>query len=223
MKIDDLKDFNKPINKLCKDGAQSLSNEELLAIIINAGTKDSSCIDIAQNILNSLNNLNDFLDLNISKLTKFKGIGMKKAATIVAAIELNKRCSSCFENREIITTKDKFYRIIKPRIVNLKVEHIFICYLDAKLRIINLEEIKGGSPNHILFPFRNIIKRALELDSVSVIIAHNHPSGDTMPSEDDINATEKLFVALRNVDINLLDHLVVARDDYFSIFEILEK
>ncbi len=223
MKIDDLKDFNKPINKLCKDGVQSLSNEELLAIIINAGTKDESCIDIAQNILNSLDNLNDFLDINITKLTKFKGIGKKKASTIVASIELYKRCSSSVKNREIITTKDKFYHILKPRIINLKVEHIFICYLDAKLGMINLEEIKGGTPNHIIFPFRNIVKKALELDCVSVIIAHNHPSGDTMPSEDDIKATEKLYNSLKNVDIYLLDHLVVGRDDYFSIFDILEK
>ncbi len=223
MKIDELKDFNKPINKLCKNGVESLSNEELLAIIINAGTKDASCIDIAQNILNSLDNLNDFLNLNLNKLMKFKGIGEKKASTILASIELYKRCSSCFKNREVITTKDKFYRLIKPRIMNLKVEHIFICYLDAKLGVISLEEIKGGTPNHIFFPFRNIVKKALELDSVSVIIAHNHPTGDTMPSEDDIKATEKLLEALKNVDIFLLDHLVVGRDDYFSIFELIQK
>ncbi len=223
MKIDDLKDYNKPINRLLNEGVETLSNEELLAIIINAGTKNISCIDIAQNILNSFDNLNDFLNLNVSKLIKFKGIGKKKAATIVASIELNKRASFTIKDRERIVTKDRFYQIIRPKIINLNVEHIFICYLDAKLKMILLEEIKGGTPTHVIFPFRNIIKKALEIDAVSILLAHNHPSGDTMPSEDDIVATEKLLIALKNVEINLLDHIVVSKDDYFSIFDLLEK
>ncbi len=223
MKINELKDFNKPINKLIQNGVESLSNEELLAILINTGTKNLSCLEISQKILNSLTSLNELLDLNIQKLMKFEGIKEKKAATIISSLELFKRASRTLKQDIIINNKAKFYQLIKPYVISLKVEHVFICYLDAKLHVIFLEEIKGGNPNNIVFPIRNIVKKALELDSVSVIIAHNHPSGDTMPSENDIEATEKLLLALNNVDINLIDHLVVSKEEYFSIFELIEK
>ena len=223
MKIKDLKDFNKPVNKLLTLGVSNLSNEELLAILINNGTREESCMDISRNILNSISSLNELLNINITELMKFKGIKEKKAALIIAAIELFKRSIKDYKYDVVIYSKEVFYNIVKKKIKGINVEHIFIGYLNSKLKLIYLQELEGGSPNNIVFPIRNIVKKALDLDAVSVVISHNHPSGDTMPSEADIKATLKLQKALNNVDISLLDHLVVSESEYTSIFELIDN
>jgi len=219
MKIKDLKEFNKPIQKLIKNGVETLSTTELLAIIINSGTAKESCIDIANNILNSLNDLSDIINISFNQLIKFSGIKEKKAAVIISAIELVKRCESTFNPGITIDNKTVIHKLLLPKIINLKVEHIFIFYLDVRLRVIKLKELKSDIPNAIVLPVKSIIKEALLLDSVFMIIAHNHPSNNVTPSKSDISATLDFIKALKTVDIELLDHVIVSRNNCFSLKE----
>jgi DNA repair protein RadC len=219
MKIKDLKEFNKPIQKLIKNGVESLSTTELLAIIINTGTSKESCIDIANNILNSLNELSDILSISFNQLLKFSGVKEKKAALIISAIEFVKRCENSFNPGITIDNKKIIHKLLLPKIINLKVEHIYIFYLDVRLRVIKMNEFKSDIPNAIVLPLKSIIKEAILLDTVFVIVAHNHPSNHVNPSKQDISSTIDLMNALKTVGIELLDHVIVARNNCYSFKE----
>lgn len=219
MKIKDLKNFDKPIEKLINNGPNTLSTEELLAILINTGTKNESCIEIAKSIINSCNSLADMLTININQLSKFKGIKEKKAASIIAAIEFVKRCQNTFKPGITLENKEVIHNILLPKICNLRVEHLFIFYLDIKLKVIKLKEIASENPNIINLPIKGIIKEAISLDASFIILSHNHPSNNVEPSSSDIKSTIELDNSLKTVDLLLLDHVIVGRTCCYSMKE----
>lgn len=217
MTIKEIKEFLRPIEKLEANGVESLSNEELLAILLNTGTNEKNCIELSQEILNSLNSLNEFLYLDIEDLKQFKGIGSKKASLIVASIELIKRCMKDIRNGIKIKKHEDIYNILLPRIEGLTYEKLFVFYLDSKCRLIKLKEYGSDGASFVEIPTREIVNEAIKLKASAIILSHNHPSGDTTPSRNDISATIEFQHLLETLRIQLLDHIIVSTTDFHSL------
>lgn len=217
MKMKEIKPYLRPIEKLDNTGVESLSNEELLAILINTGSPEKSCIELAQDILNSLNSLNDLLYINKRQLTNFKGIGDKKASVIVSAIELVKRCSKDIKKGIEIVNNNTIYDILKPQIEGLTYEKLFVFFLDIKCRLIKLSTYSEEAASFTKIPARQIVNEAIILKSSMIILAHNHPSGDLRPSKNDIKSTEEFEKVLSTLSIHLLDHVIVSKDGSYSL------
>ena len=222
MKIKDIKDYLRPLDKFYKNGVNELSNQELLAILINSGTKEKNCIDLANDIFNSLNNESDYINIDTNSLLKIRGIGKRKAALIVSSIELVKRCQKFIDTNVIINDKEVVYNLLKPRIQNLKHEKIFVLFLNVKLKLIKLKEYDNFEISQISIPIRDIIKEAINNQASFIILSHNHPSGDTTPSKSDINSTIKLMEALDYMNIQLLDHIIVSPCGMYSLKENID-
>ena len=211
----------RPREKMLSYGCQSLSNAELLAIILSTGTKDKTAIDLARAILNMSNEgLRALRDCTIEELTQLKGVGLAKASQIIAAVELGKRIS--------LTTKVNNYRIKGPEdISNLLMEEmrylnkeIFnILLLNTKHDIIAIENISVGSLNASIVHPREVFNRAIKRSSSAIILAHNHPSGDPKPSGEDINITKRLIEAGIIIGIHVLDHIIIGDGIYYSMKE----
>ncbi len=217
MKIKEIKSYLRPIEKLEKNGVESLSNEELLAILINTGNAEKSCIELASDILNSLNSLNDLLYISKSDLEEFKGIGDKKASVIISAIELVKRCSQDIRKGIEVKDSNAVYEILKPQIEGLTYEKVFVFFLDVKCRLIKLATYSDDHASLTNIPVREIVRDAINLKSTLIILAHNHPSGDTTPSREDIEATEDIERVLSTLSIHLLDHVIVSYTGLYSL------
>lgn len=222
MKIKDIKDYLRPLDKFYKNGVNELSNQELLAILINSGTKEKNCIDLANDIFNSLDNESDYINIDTNSLLKIRGIGKRKAALIVSSIELVKRCQKFIDTNIIINDKEVVYNLLKPRIQNLKHEKIFVLFLNVKLKLIKLKEYDNFEISQISIPIRDIIKEAINNQASFIILSHNHPSGDTTPSKSDINSTIKLMEALDYMNIQLLDHIIVSPCGMYSLKENID-
>ncbi|MCR5786299.1 MAG: DNA repair protein RadC [Acholeplasmatales bacterium] len=221
MKIKEMKNYLKPTEKLKTRGVKNLSDSELLAILIKSGTKNLNAIEIADSILNDLNNLSDILNLDYFSLLNYEGIGEAKAIQIISSIELFKRATVSYNSGELVDTKDKVFNMLRPRVSTLNYEKVFVLFLNIKCKLIRLEEYSDGDVNHVNFPIRKIVEKALLLKSPLVIVSHNHPSNDTTPSESDIEATIHLEEALNTIDVCLLDHVIVGKDNYYSMKENL--
>jgi DNA repair protein RadC len=210
---------DRPREKLLLKGKQALSNAELIAILIGSGNKELSAVELAQKIMDKAgNNLIELSKFTVSDLTRmFKGIGTAKAVTIVAALELGKRrlMEQALERKQVKSSKDA-YEVLVPFLTDLYSEEFRILILDHSNKVTrNIAIGKGGFSGTTADP-RKIFKEALDHHATSLILAHNHPSGNKKPSNTDIKLTEKLIEAGKMLDINILDHLIVVNDGYFS-------
>lgn len=209
---------DRPREKLQTKGLQSVSNAELLAIIIGSGTRETSAVELARYVLleagNSLSNLGK---KSVTDLTKIKGIGKVKAINIVAALELGRRrkMTETTDLFQVSSSKD-VYEYIGPMITDLSHEEFWAIYLNRANKIIERYKLSQGGISGTVTDIRLILKKALELLATSLIICHNHPSGNINPSEQDKQITEKLKTASAQMDIKLLDHIIVADKKYFS-------
>lgn len=211
----------RPREKMISYGCQSLSNAELLAIILSTGTKDKTAIDLASGILNMSNEgLRTLRDCTVEELRQIKGVGLAKACQIIAAVELGKRIA--------LTTKVNNYKIKSPDDVSnllmeemryLNKEMFNILLLNTKHDVIAIENISIGSLNASIVHPREVFNRAIKRSSSAIILAHNHPSGDPKPSGEDINITKRLIEAGTIIGINVLDHIIIGDGVYFSMKE----
>jgi DNA repair protein RadC len=209
---------DRPREKLMLKGKAALSDAELLAILIGSGYKDKSALDVCKEILAiSGNNLNDLAKQSVHDLTKIKGIGEAKAITIVAALELGRRKKdeSIIEKPTITSSLDA-YNNIYPNLADLHYEEFWTLYLNRANHLIKKCVIGKGGINGTVADSKIIFKTAVELLASSVIICHNHPSGNLQPSNEDKILTRKIKEAGLLLDINLLDHIIVASNKYFS-------
>ncbi|PWT95410.1 MAG: hypothetical protein C5B52_17850 [Bacteroidetes bacterium] len=209
---------DRPREKLRLKGGENLSNSELIAILINNGTKQKSAVDIAKNILSlGKNDLNVLGRLSVKELMKVNGVGEAKAITIVAALELGKRRSAEeWLRKPVISDSGSIARYLQTKLSDYAQEVFAVVYLNRANKINHIEIIsKGGITGTIADP-RIILKKALEEDAVSIIICHNHPSGSLRPSQADLDLTQKIKAAANLFDIRLLDHLIVSQEGYFS-------
>jgi DNA repair protein RadC len=222
LKIRDFPSEEKPRERLEKYGAQALSNSELLAIILGKGTRDKNVVDLSKEILSKYN-LNELSQINVASLSKIKGIGFAKACQIVACFELGRR-NACFNSDEkpaISCAKDVF-NILNPRLRGVKQENFIGLFLDTKKKLIKEEVIFMGSLDSTVIHPREILKIAVLESAAAIITAHNHPSGDPTPSNEDLFVTRQIANACREMAIPLLDHIVIGYDNFVSIREIKE-
>ncbi len=209
---------DRPREKLFSCGAQSLTNEELFTIIIGSGTKKSNAKEIARNILREgNNNIKELSKKEFIDLLGIDGVGNTKAATVVAVMELCKRyASSSFETKIPIKSSSTAAQIMAPLLSGLKHEECWIMYLNRANRIISTEMISKGGLYATVVDTKIIIKNALIKLSSSLILFHNHPSGNTIPGDNDKRQTAILKDAAELMEISLIDHIIIAEDSYFS-------
>lgn len=211
-------DDDKPREKLVQKGRSVLSDAELIAILIGSGNKEESAVQLSKRILASVNhNLNELGKLSVNQLMQFKGIGEAKAVSISAALEVGRRRRGGEGEKisKVSSSKDAF-DLLYPTMGDLEHEEFWIIYLNNSNKVIQKNQLSKGGITGTLVDVRLVLRQALELGSVGIILAHNHPSGTLKPSEADKQITKKLKVASEALDIKILDHLIVTQHDYFS-------
>ena len=209
---------DKPREKLMLKGSVSLSDAELVAILIGSGSRDESALSLSKRILSSVDNKLNTLDkLSIKQLMKFKGIGEAKAISIAAALELGKRRKSEEKSipKVIFSSRDVF-EIMQPIIGELPHEEFWVVYLNNSNKVIYKSQLSKGGMTGTVVDVRLIFKMALEQGAVSIILTHNHPSGKLQASEADKQITTKLKIAGDQLDIKVLDHIIITELGYFS-------
>ena len=209
---------DRPREKLLSKGQRILSDSELLAIIMGSGSREESAVELAKRILNSVgNNWNNLSQLSVKDLCKFKGVGEAKAISIITALEIGKRraAQEFPERPKIVSSKDSF-QVLHSLIGDLPVEEFWVLYLNQGNFVVKKEQISKGGINQTAVDVRIIMKIALEERATSILIAHNHPSGNLRPSKADIEITRKIKEAGKILDIELLDHLILTQKTYFS-------
>lgn len=209
---------DRPREKLSMKGQRVLSDSELLAIIMGSGSRNESAVELAKRILDSVdNNWNNLSKLSIKDLCKFKGIGEAKAISIITALEIGRRkaAQEIPEKTKIKSSKDIFL-VMESLIGDLHVEEFWVLYLNQGNFIIKKEQISKGGINQVSVDIRIILKTALELYATSIVLVHNHPSGNLNPSRSDDHLTQKVIDAARTLDIEVLDHLIITQKAYFS-------
>ncbi len=212
---------DRPRERFLAKGIQSLSDTELIALIIGSGTREISAVELARQILKSAdNNLNQLGKFNVDDLLKLKGVGKAKAISVIAALELGRRrkLSEALQRPKITSSKD-VYEILFPLISDLAHEEFWILLLNRSNKIINKYRISQGGTAGTVIDVKIILKRAVEKLASSIILCHNHPSGNLTPSKADINITNKLREAAELMDIKLLDHIIIADNSYFSFID----
>ena len=212
---------DKPRERLIRDGVRSLSNEELLMILLKTGTKKYSVKEIAISLLTYCGEINKLKDISFSNLQKINGIGRVKAIEIIAMIELGRRINMDVKEKDMISFTDPvvivqyFNQIYK----NIKQEEFYCVYLDHKKKYIDKKRLFIGTVNYSVVHPREIFKEAYLLSASFIICVHNHPSGDPFPSKEDIAITKKLKKLGEIHAIYLVDHLIIGKDIYYSFYE----
>jgi DNA repair protein RadC len=212
------KEDDRPREKLINKGKMSLSDAELIAILIGSGSKSESAVELSKRILNaSSNNLNALARMSVEQLMQFKGIGQAKAVTIVTALEigLRRRLEEALEYPKISSSKAVF-EIMQPLIGTLQHEEFWVLYLNNSNKVIHKFQLSKGGITGTLVDTRLVFKKAIELSSTAIILTHNHPSGTLIPSMADKKLTEKIKTAGNTLDIKILDHLIITEKAYFS-------
>ncbi|HRZ32013.1 MAG TPA: DNA repair protein RadC, partial [Flavobacterium sp.] len=209
---------DKPREKLMLKGKSTLSDAELLAILIGSGSRNESAVELSKKILASVqNNLNSLGKMSIQQLTKFKGIGKAKAISIIAAGELGKRRKEEGVQELIkITSSRIVYEIMQPIIGELPHEEFWVLYLNNANKIIYKAQLSKGGITGTVVDVRLLLKTALEHNALSFVLTHNHPSGKLIASEADIQITQKLKLAAKQLDMSVIDHIIVTENGYFS-------
>ena len=218
MLIKEIKKENRPIEKMLRLGPKSLTNEELLAILINTGTKNKSSLDISYDIINSVANLADVLNLSLDELQKFDGIKESKACRIEASFELTRRLLSHSGSKlQLISALDSA-NICYPKLAHLKQEKLLVLFVDSKCNLIT-SKMYDGEVGNVFVPQNMILKDALLHNARGIILAHNHPSGDPKPSRADYESTQTIDEVLKILNLILFDHLVIGDNSFYSILE----
>ena len=217
-KIKDLPKHEQPREKLIEKGVENLRDSELMAVLLRTGIEGKNVLKVSEEILGKFPK-KKLLALDFEKLSKIKGIGEGKACLLLAAFELTKRALDVEDNNlpTINNAKDAVAQLQELR--TAKKEHFIVLYLNARNQLIHKETISIGTLNASLVHPREVFKPAIEYLSASIIIAHNHPSGETEASEDDLKLTKRLVDAGKILGIEVVDHIIVVKDKFMSFKE----
>lgn len=221
MKIKDMAHDDMPREKLMEKGAQACSDSELLAILLRSGTAGMSVLEMSRQLLSSSGNSLDALGRkSIDELMSIKGLGRTKAITLAAAFELGNRRALCgVQKRTQITQTDQMVEVFRSVLNNKDHEEFWVAYLDQSHHLIKNERISEGGYTSTIADVRKILREALVCKAQNIAVAHNHPSGNPSPSRDDEALTRKIKEAARLMDIRLLDHIIIAHNQYYSFSE----
>ena len=201
-------------------GAEQLTDQELLAILLATGSKEGSAMDLAEQLLQRHEGLGGLRTLSLAELMEQKGIGVAKATTIAAAIELGKRIHvGGGEYRPIITGSADAAKLMQGRMHYLDREQFQVMMLNHKKAVLGIETVSIGTLNSSLVHPREVFKQAIKRSASTVILAHNHPSGNCEPSEQDLQVTSRLKEVGQIVGIEVIDHIIIGEDSYYSFRE----
>jgi DNA repair protein RadC len=216
--IKSLAEDDRPREKLITKGRQALSDTELLAILLASGSRDETAVQLAQRILNSnQNSINQLAKLQLNDLKKFKGVGEAKAVTIAAALEIGRRrTGEAIEEKVKISSSKSAYSVLKSKLTDLPHEEFWVIFMSRSNSVLKTECISRGGISGTVVDIRLILKPAIESLASAIILAHNHPSGNLKPSQEDINLTKKIKEATKLMDISLQDHLIIGDQAYLS-------
>ena len=221
--IKDMPSDMRPREKLAKLGAEQLNDHELLAIILGNGTRETSALELANQLLSTYDGLRHLQDKSIEELTQVKGVGEAKAVAIKAALEIGRRIARDVETKFLIRSPQDVQEFADAVLIqamrDYDREHFLVIYLDRKGGVITEENVSvGGLHSSIVHP-REVFKTAVKRSAASIILAHNHPSGDPSPSRQDIEITLRLLEAGRIMGIEILDHVIIGENGYCSFKE----
>lgn len=221
MSIKFLAEDDRPREKFLLKGKSSLSDSELLAIILGSGNNEDSAVELARKILASVDyNWQKLSKLSIKDLMKFKGIGEAKAISVAAALEIGRRkAAQEIPEKEKITSVNDMYKIFSQYLSDLQTEEFWAIFLNQKNHVIYKTQISKGGISGTLVDVRVIFRVAIEHFATSVVVAHNHPTGNLNPSQADISITRRIKEAGDLLDIKLLDHLIIGENSFFSFSE----
>lgn len=218
--VKELPKNERPRERLLYYGIKNLSNEELLAILLKTGTKDMNSKMLSSYMLKELGGIHAFQNCSYQKLSNIKGIGTAKACTILAAIEFGKRV---YQKEQILFQKfEDAYQIAsyyQDKMGKLKQENFLCIYLDVTKKLIHEKTLFIGTLNRSLVHPREIFKEAYQVSASSIICIHNHPSGEVLPSKEDILFTSQLVKVGRMLGIDVIDHIIIGDEKYYSFFE----
>ena len=217
--IHDLPVSERPRERLQKFGAEALSAQEILALILGRGIAGESVMVTAQRLLSQFGSLKGIAGASLEELAKVRGIGPAKAAQIKAAFELTSRLEGYQESgkRETVKTPEDVIALVRSRLKGKKKEYFLALLLDTRNQLIRVAEISIGSLDSSIVHPREVFKEAVSASAASVLFAHNHPSGDPEASEDDINLTKRLAEAGEIMGIDVLDHIIIGEQKYLSL------
>lgn len=220
MMIRDVHEADRPRERLINQGATSLSNQELIAILLRTGTRQESVLHLANRVLHHFEQIQQMKDASIEELTSINGIGQAKAVQILAAVELGRRLSSKQTDVKftIRSPKDAASYLMAD-MTSLKQEHFVVLFLNIKNQVLHRQTIFVGSLNASIVHPREIFREAVRRSAASIVCAHNHPSGNPAPSPEDIAVTKRLMEAGSIVGIELLDHLIIGDHQFISLNE----
>ncbi|MGC4036946.1 MAG: DNA repair protein RadC [Chitinophagaceae bacterium] len=209
---------DRPREKLLSKGPESLSDSELLAILINNGNKEKSAVELARDVLKlGKDNLHELGKLNVKEITAVKGIGEAKAITIAAAMELGRRRQAySFLQKEVAGSSSDIARFLQSKLRDYQHEVFAVIFLNQANKINHFEILSEGGITGTIADPRIILKKALQENAVSLVLSHNHPSGSLKPSRADQELTLKIKEAARYFDIRVIDHIIVSEHGYYS-------
>ncbi len=218
--IRDVNMEDRPRERLLRQGAESLSNQELLAILLRTGTKEESVLVLANRVLNVFERLHHLKHATIEEMVAIKGIGEVKAIQIIAAIELGRRLAQKHNDEKFtIRSPQDAATYLMPDMTSLNQEHFVVLFLNIKNQIIHKQTIFIGSLNASIVHPREIFREAVKRSAASIICAHNHPSGVPTPSTEDIEVTKRIVEAGYIIGIELIDHVIIGDHQYISLKE----
>lgn len=209
---------DRPREKMLAHGRTVLSDAELIAILIGSGTQSLSAIEVGKNILSEVkNDLNHLAKFSVKELMKFRGIGQAKAISIIAALELGRRRKeSAVQKKPKIVTSQDAYDMLKSVMLDLQHEEFWIIMLNRANRVIRMKRVSSGGISGTVADVKVIFKEAIDQMASALILAHNHPSANRNPSDEDVRLTRKMKESGLLLDIPVLDHIIFAEDKYYS-------
>lgn len=220
-KVKDIIESERPRERLLKNGVDHLSNEDLLAILIKTGTYQKSVKDISLELLKIYGNFENLKNMTIESLKKIKGIGEVKAIELIAALEFGKRIfleKDTHTKKRLASAKD-IWKYTKYLFYNKKQEYFYALYFNNKQELIEAKKLFIGTINRSVVHPREVFKEAYLLSASSIVCMHNHPSGDTSPSREDIKFTKSLYEIGNIQGIPVVDHIIVSDNSYYSFYE----
>ena len=220
LKITDLPESERPSERLLRYGPETLSNAELLAVILRCGTKKENIITLCSNLLQKSGGLNGLLSITSEEIIDIHGFGSAKAAQIISISEIYRRFKSYKSGEEYKITQPKDAAdFVMEEMRNLKQERLRVIMLNTKNLVLSVKDVSIGSLNSSIVHPREVFCEAIKKNSASIIICHNHPSGDATPSSEDINVTKRLKECGKLIGIDLLDHIIIGDGKYISLKE----
>lgn len=220
VKIKDMQVYDRPRERLIKYGANNLTDDELIAILLKTGTREFSAKDLANILLKKVGGIKGLTDINYEKLINIDGIKQSKACNILSAIELSRRINDIKDINNIkLNNCELVYNYYKNKLNNNKQEHFYCIYLDNNKRVIKDKLLFLGSLNFSMVNPREVFKEAYLVNASAIICVHNHPSGNVLPSMQDIEITNKLIEIGNLLGIKIVDHIIIGKDKYYSFLQ----